>query len=139
MKQLALSSTPRSVEEVLVICVRFPSAAGQSLPHYNPQLESLASPGQPYAPASSAIAEQLAAKTHRRDYGALGVLAAAQASAGRFAEAEATAEVAVALAELADDRPYQDLLKAHLARYRAGQIVELKSFFPTKRGIGDNR
>ncbi|MCC5794590.1 MAG: hypothetical protein JJT85_07620 [Chromatiales bacterium] len=48
-------------------------------------------------------------------------LAAAQAAAGRFAEAERTAADALARAEAAGNEALADLLRAQLARYRRGE------------------
>lgn len=51
----------------------------------------------------------------------LDTLAAAYAEAGRFAEAVATAEEAVALAKSAQQPALADDIQSHLALYRAGK------------------
>ena len=78
-------------------------------------------PGLRDGAAAVRLAERAVELSGRREAGILDTLAAAYAEAGRWAEAVATAEEALALAQSANQQQLAAEFQAHRDRYRAGQ------------------
>lgn len=72
--------------------------------------------------------------SRRRDYGALQILAAAQACCGDFDQALATAQLAAELARSVGDARRVELLLSHMDSYRKKRRVDAHQFSPPAPG-----